>query len=144
MHRMTVVIDKPPLFDEIDAVFPVAGRPILFAFGDRIYNPMGVTISEPLMLHEAVHGGQQGDDPLAWWRKYLTDRRFRIDMEIPAHQAEYAEFCKTAPSRHHRQVYLKHRAKTLSGPLYGNVMSFENAKLAMKGKTAHKWQLQNS
>lgn len=129
---MRIVIDRPPLFDQIDARFGVAGKPVVFAWGDRIYNPMGVSIPAELLAHEAVHGAQQGDDIEGWWRRYCNDDAFRLDQEIPAHQAEYRAFCeRPGRDRRARRLFLRAIAKRLSSPLYGRLISFEKARKAI-------------
>jgi hypothetical protein len=95
---MRDIRDVPPLFDEIDAVFGVRGKPILFAWGDKIFNPAGVTIPQELIAHEAVHGKRQGD-VVGWWRRYLVDPEFRLAEELPAHVAEFKSICAQHSSR---------------------------------------------
>ena len=52
-EAINIIIDRPPNFEEILAVFPMAsGRGVVFAYCDRIYNPDGVEISPSLFAHE--------------------------------------------------------------------------------------------
>jgi hypothetical protein len=135
--QMRVVCARPPLFDAIDAAFHIAGKPVIFAFGDTIYNPMGVAIAPSLMAHEAVHGERQrgGDgDVTEWWRRYIDEPQFRLAEEIPAHQAEYRALCAEHPTapRNQRRLFLSGIARRLASPLYGGIVSFEAARKLVK------------
>ena len=53
---MEIVIDFPPIYDEIISVFPKAGCSVIFAWGNKIYNPN----------NDAGPKVTGGDYPLAW------------------------------------------------------------------------------
>jgi hypothetical protein len=126
---MRVIVDRPPMFDEINDRFNVAGKSVLFAWGDAIYNPMGVIIPPCLMDHEAVHGQRQIEMGVEnWWRSYISSRAFRLEEEIPAHQAEYQSLLKENSNRNARRGALKQVAKRLSAPLYGRLISSASAR----------------
>jgi len=135
---MRIVIAEPPLIDRIDEAFKVRGKPVIFAWGDKIYNPMGINVGPELVAHEKVHGERQiaqfGDDDVeGWWDRYIEDPQFRLAEEIPAHVAEYAFLCGTNAhrwnsQRNMRRTYAAAIARKLSSPLYGNLISFEVAK----------------
>lgn len=121
--------ERPPLWDEIDAAFNVVGKPVIFAFGGIIYNPENGKITRELMAHEEIHGQRQGptaDDCFVWWRRYIQDRGFRLQEEIPAHQAEYRAYCKRHGSG--RDKYLDFAASKLAAPLYGNLITIPQAR----------------
>jgi hypothetical protein len=141
---MRIVQAYPPNIDEIDAAFQVRGKPILFAFGEIIYNPMGVAIAPELLAHEAVHGRRQlgsaepgtarGDDAIrVWWHRYINEPAFRLEEEIFAHIAEFAELCRLhgkrwVSQRNMRRTYAAHVARRLAAPLYGKLISVAQAK----------------
>jgi hypothetical protein len=132
---MVIKVAKPPLFDEIDAAFHVAGQPVIFAWGDTIYNPEGGAISVPLQAHEAVHGQRQAGNPESWWRAYIADPEFRLAEEIPAHQVEYRELCRIESlgrSRSGRRRLLRYVAIRLCSPLYGQLITYDRARKAIK------------
>lgn len=129
---MRVVHDFPPNWDEVNAVFKVAGKPVIFCYGDRIYNPSQIDVTPALYAHELMHSRQQGDDPAGWWRRYIDDIAFRFEQELAAHQAEYIAAMKSAPNRHARRTYAKAIAQRLAGPLYGHVVSPMEAKRLIK------------
>jgi len=134
-----VVYSAPPMIDEIDAVFGVKGKPIIFAWGDRIYNPMAVDVRPELLAHERVHGDRQKllhvDLATAveiWWRRYLFDRDWRLAEEIPAHRAEYDRLVEIhGNNRNVRRQCLAHVALKLAAPLYGKLITVTAAKKAI-------------
>lgn len=128
---MIIVRRRPPLFDEIDAAFKIAGKPVLFAFGDTIFNPEGVEVSDALHAHEWVHGQRQMGDVEGWWRRYIADRDFRLTEELLAHKVEYDTLCEGKP-RNERRFYLRQIAGKLSSPLYGRLISFEAARTELR------------
>ena len=53
----TIVRAYPPNFEAILKRFPVAiNKGVFFSYGDKIYNPSGVSITKQLRAHEAEHG----------------------------------------------------------------------------------------
>lgn len=153
---MQLIRERPPLFDEIAAVFDVKGKPVLFAWGDAIYAPSGVsTVAPQLLAHEAVHGRRQKvfsyslmrmgfDDQMTdldpdrehaitgWWRKYISDPAFRLAEEIPAHIAEYKNLCERLPSRSDRRRHLSLVAGRLASPLYRYSISKDEARKVLE------------
>lgn len=129
---MNIVKHNPPNILEIKAVFPIDEHTV-FTYGDTLYNPGGWDISENLLVHEKVHQRQQGKDPEGWWEKYMVDEHFRLSQEIEAYRKQYQAFRKSLGQysvleKNRRQnEFLERIAKDLSGPLYGNIISFEEA-----------------
>lgn len=143
---MQVIVAVPPLLELYDPTQPyppmleqiladLRGRkPIIFAWGDRLFNPQGAMIPPELMAHEAVHLARQtGTDIGTWWRKYIESPNFRLEEEIPAHRAEYAELCRLKRDRNQRALELHRLALRLSGPLYGSLIDYPTAKQAIAG-----------
>jgi hypothetical protein len=115
------------MFRQINQRFDVRGKPVLFCFGDVIYNPTGIKIPPQLMVHEAVHSKQQGKDPFEWWRRYLVDNAFRLDQELPAHRAEWSFVRDVLPDVEEEEM-LHRIAWRLSSPLYGSMIGYEEAR----------------
>jgi len=126
-RTLKTVRGLPPNFAEIRKVLHPGPR-TLFTYGDTVYLPPGVELSPELEAHELVHKKQQGDRVEEWWRSYLASASFRLRMEVPAHQAEYNQFIERNPNRRNRRFMIKALASRLSGPLYGRVISFSDAK----------------
>jgi hypothetical protein len=126
-----IVTDYPPIYDEIASRFDLhPSDSIIFSWGDRIYNPMNVTIGPELIAHEAVHGDRQSNDPgriKAWWTAYLLDTPFRLSEEMYAHRAEY-QWLVNNGNRKQRRSALKHTSNRLAAPLYGSMITPSAAK----------------
>lgn len=122
-----VIVARPPNFDELARVFPIAGQGVLFAWGDIIYNPMNVFIAPQLLAHEATHGLRQRNAIEEWWRRYVDDTEFRLREEVVAHRAEFRHLVDIGMNRHQRRTTAKKIAKRLSGPMYGNLLSQNRA-----------------
>lgn len=116
---MRVIKAFPPNYKEVNAAFNVRGKPVIFCYGNVIYNPMSTAVGPELIAHERVHSVRQGNSPANWWRRYIDSPEFRLNEEIPAHQVEFQFLGDT---RSLRQI-----AERLSSPLYGNLVSFEEA-----------------
>jgi len=123
-----IIVDYPPIFDEIDAVFHIGTKPVIFSYGASIYNPQGVSIPPQLIAHEAVHGERQQWDVKGWWRRYIDSPQFRLEEEIPAHVAEYQWLVRDGRSRNERRMALKRTAKRMASPLYGRLVSPSQAR----------------
>lgn len=123
---MKISISNPPNIEEIKKVFNLEGQHVVFTFGDVIYNPENLPISDNLFEHEKIHGiQQQHDSTLAnlWWQRYLQDVEFRIDQEVEAYTAQYKYICKRIKDRNKRFRILNDIAGYLSGPIYGRSIS---------------------
>lgn len=119
------------MYDEIDRAFNVRGKPVIFAWGDKIYNPLGIGISPELKVHESVHGNRQGGaerNIRAWWERYLVDPEFRLTEELPAHRGEYRWLCSRTRDRNLRHDYLVRVSAKLASPLYGNLVGLTEAR----------------
>lgn len=135
---MRVVHGLPPIFEEILGAFPDAGRPgVMFCFGDAIFVPGPPRlIGAEFFAHEQVHCDRQGSDVLGWWHRYLSDPGFRLEEELPAHVAEFKQLCaqqrgRWVSGRAMRRTIAAHVARKLAAPLYGRMITVEEAKEAI-------------
>lgn len=132
---MKIAVGYPPNIDAIEVVFPdIRKMPVVFCYGDTIYNPDDKRpIPKHLEVHESIHMQQQelfDGGPDAWWKEYLKDPIFRIEQEIPAYAAQVAYIAQTRPSKTEEALQMYSRA--LSGPIYGNAISYFSAKQRIK------------
>jgi hypothetical protein len=128
--KQEIIFDYPPNFDEIDAVFKVRGKPVIYAYGSRIFNPQKIVIGAELLAHEEVHGVRQLEmlgGVKDWWKQYLDDPKFRLAEEVQAHWAEY-HVLATIGNRHQRKAALKQTAVRLASPLYGKMIGPNRAR----------------
>ncbi len=134
---MTVeIFERPPLFDLIDRTFGIAGKPVIFAWGDIIYNPMRIQLTPALKAHEATHARRQNKwlgGPEQWWHDYCSSKAFRLDEEIRAHCVEYRMLIGRNSNRAGRRRALAQTAKRLASPLYGGFISTANARKVLLG-----------
>jgi hypothetical protein len=132
---MKIVRDFPPNYVAIALAFDLRGRKPVFAWWDVIFNPHGIEIGPELMAHEALHADRQKRWPggaEAWWQQYIADPRFRLMEELLAHVAEYRAYLETnGDTRQVRRVVLARLATRIASPLYGNLISVRDAKIAI-------------
>lgn len=128
----------PPNYPALLKAFPyIKGRQgIIFSWGrDKLYAPkLNGSLPQWLFDHEAVHGKRQGDNIDQWWLDYIRDPAFRLAEEVLAHKQEWESYLRSNwSSRRHTTVYLNMMAERLSGPLYGNLLSYDEAYNAIAG-----------
>ena len=135
--RQEIVIALPPVFDRCVAAFgheAIIGRPIVWSWGNKVFNPLGIEIPPEILAHEKVHGERQSSDPVrinAWWDKYLTDAQFRYDEELVAHRAEWHAYFRRRPGKDNTEV-LNKIAERLASSLYGGCCTVAQAKDAIQ------------
>lgn len=131
---MQIVQSYPPMINEIDAKFHVKRKyGIIYSWADTIFNPSGGAIRPELIAHEEAHGERQRKSGVEeWWCRYIDSPIFRLDEEIIAHVAEYQYLVEHAPSRQVRRAALKHVARRLAAPLYGNVTTVSQAQKILR------------
>lgn len=115
---MKLVKDYPPNILEIDAHFHTMGQPILYTYGDTIYNPLGIHVPNYLAAHEFTHIMQQRGEPEAWWRKYIEDEEYRYAEELAAHRTELSILLAEVKDRNTRAKLVMQTAARLTAPLY--------------------------
>lgn len=126
---------RPPNYEKVVRVFPKASQVgTIFTYGRAIYCLKGADGLDPsLFAHEQVHSDRQiAMGVEAWWDRYLVDNQFRFDEELAAHIVEYEHFA--GRGRNERKFYLRQIARRLAGPLYGHMVTVDEAKrMILKG-----------
>lgn len=130
---MEIVYAKPPNYERVASAFNLEDHPgVIFTYGNKIYVPAGdkLKIDKPLMRHEETHARQQRDIGIEeWWDKFITEPEFRLSQELEAYREQYRNMADLdAPSR---MGYLNHICSDLSGEMYGNIMTHEEARVAI-------------
>lgn len=135
---MTKIVKAfPPNIDAIRARFGQLPVGTVFAYGDTIYAPSTTDLPSHLVAHERVHFAQQekAGGPEAWWQRYLDDARFRLEQEVEAYRVQWAEIVRLP--RDERRELLRHICRSLSGSMYGRLVTKEQARhLITRGATA--------
>lgn len=130
---MKASFEKPPIWKQANELFKLdqLGLGAIFTFGDTIYNPFHIEVTDDLEAHEAVHEIQQREfpgGPKAWWDKFCEDPAFRIDQEAKAYRAQYLFLRKKKARSLNEQHNIAHMlAGLLAGPMYGNVITSPDA-----------------
>lgn len=133
---MKTVYLFPPNYAAINRAFKVRGKPVIFCYGDTIYNPGRIKVPPQLLVHEAVHSRRQGADPAGWWERYIEDPQFRLEEEIPAHQAEFADLCDRGVATPEAWNAIVGR---LASPLYGQLIDVVTAR-SLIAADGNAWQ----
>lgn len=126
---MRISFEKPPIWEEVAKAFKFEPGTV-FTYGDTIYCPDRVAIPDHLMVHEEVHAQQQGYDvhlAAIWWKRYITDVKFRVEQEVEAYIAQYKFICSKIKDKNARFKNLHALAAMLCGPMYGNALSYTDA-----------------
>jgi hypothetical protein len=125
---MKVLNLYPPNYEAVKLIFPNSEehKPI-FCYEDTIYNPFNIEVTPDLEVHEGIHQKQQGNDVEGWWNRYLTNKEFRLEMEIEAYGAQY-KFIKERIPKKFADYGLEKMSFALSGELYGSLLSYGKAR----------------
>lgn len=132
--------EKPPVWENVLALFKINVSTTLFTYGDTLYNPSGLYIPPDYMQHEEHHSGQQGHNDEGagkWWARYFQDPYFRVDQEAEAYGIQYAWWLINGPASLRNNREMRYRkllelAQKLAGPMYGDVINLEGAKKLIK------------
>lgn len=125
---MKISHKKPPHFKIMHKVFGCDWERTAFAFGNTIYSKY--PLEDHLIVHESVHLNQQGRNIIGawiWLALYLCSKRFRYHMELQAFRKQW-QFIKKNYYFNVRYETLNKMSLSLSGELYGNIVSFEEAR----------------
>ena len=108
---------------------------VIFSYGDTIYNPGRRDIPDELIEHESTHMRQQGNNPDAWWDRYIKEPYFRLNQEIEAYTAQYDFICQKVKDRNQRLRILLQLVNVVAGPTYGNMISCLDAHNLIRHKS---------
>lgn len=134
---MKILIAKPPIWQEANKLFKLEELNLgtIFTYGDTLYNPFNVQLTDDLIAHEECHARQQhhsDDGARIWWRAYIDHPEFRVEQELQAYGAQYKCLCGTIIDPNRRARQLNELAKILAGPMYGGIISHTGALTKIK------------
>ena len=135
---MKITGSPPPNYEAIKAALNLGDRPIIFTYGDTIYNVTMWPLPGHLLAHEATHMQQQGDDPAGWWDRYLKNPEFRTEQEVEAYAVQYGYVQKETKDRNALARCVHSLALDLSSPAYGSILTYSMAINRIK-----KWHTQS-
>jgi len=124
---MKISRKKPPHFWLMKLLYKCDWGNTAFGFGDKIYAKY--TLPVDLITHENTHCEQQRFSYLlawVWLARYIVSRSFRYRMELEAYQNQFAHYSAINP--HQKYLFLDRIAKDLSGEMYGNLVTYAEAR----------------
>ena len=124
---MKISHNKPPHFKIMYKFFGCDWERTAFAFGNTIYSK--AELPDHLIVHESVHLNQQGRNIIGawlWLGLYLLSKRFRYIMELQAYRKQWQFFRENYPFQY-RGGFISKVASDLSGKMYGNIVSYQEA-----------------
>ena len=95
IEDIKIVKEQPPFLLKIVSAGMRPQFDTIFPWSPNIFNPSGLDIPPDIFIHEVVHIRQQGNNPEAWWQRYLNDSGFRFEQELEAFAGQY-NFVKNA------------------------------------------------
>lgn len=115
-----------PFLEEFKKKFPITDGTI-FACSPYIY--ANYPLRQDILIHELVHFKQQDRDGLTnWVYDFLEYPDKRLEYELEA----YKEQLKSIKDRNQRTKIRFECAQNLSSPLYGNIITYEDALKQLK------------
>lgn len=128
------IVDYPPegIYEKCRELWGVDfDRGTVFTYGDTIHSKRPLT--EDLIQHELTHVRQQtaiGKEK--WWDEYFSDDHFRYTQELEAYRAQYKWVRDNVKDRNIQARLLDSYARLLSGEMYGNIMTWNEAVSVIK------------
>ena len=117
--------ERPPIMDRLEKAFGVKwGGDLVIAYGDTIYHTNKLDPS--VIVHESVHIKRQ-KDPQQWWESFIRDPKFRFGEELLAYREQYKFLKDITRDRNELARHWYRLATDLSGKMYGNVVSHQEA-----------------
>lgn len=130
-------LDFPPNYKKIQRRIDLTDLKPVFTYGNTIHNPHRVFIDDTLKAHEFTHIRQQAGNPRKWWRRFLKDKKFRLDQEVEAYREQYKVGMQINRDRNARVRFLMYLARELSGQMYGNIISTQEAARLIENRGSH-------
>lgn len=125
---MLITNKKPKEYDVLKKHFPELD------FDKHVITINGVIHSKypmppNVLVHEMIHVMQQRQVPSEddFLEHFINDPKFRLGCEVEAYNAEYAFLKHGFVSKDYLQEKLRDMCNILSGPLYGNIISYSEA-----------------
>lgn len=129
LFGMKISHEKPPIYDTLAEAFGISwDEGIVITYGDTLHTKEGNNITNDLVAHEKTHTRQQYLRGIGqWWHEYISDPEFRLRQEIEAYQNQW-NFLKQNENDREKLFRKKIRmAQHLSGPIYGNLLTHNEA-----------------
>lgn len=123
----------PDIYPTLKEKFGVEFDDIAITYGDTVYS--STPLASDVAHHESIHIRQQTEydgGAKAWWDRYLIDPVFRYEQELEAYRAQYQFVCRHGRDRNAIARRLIAYANALSGSMYANVATYQQAYNAIR------------
>lgn len=125
--------ELPPNIDNIRLAGFGTDPEGIYAYAPDIYSLSKKEIPADIQYHEDIHIQRQGDSPLLWWHKWLTDKDFRLEEELIAY-AEQSKRVRAVMGSRASEWCIDEAAGNLSSDLYKLGISKSQAKALIRHK----------
>lgn len=105
----------------------------IYAYAPDVFSLSKKEIPADIQYHEDIHIQRQGDSPLLWWHKWLTDKDFRLEEELEAY-ARQAQWVKKNLGSKAAKEGLDEFAENLSSSMYKLNINFHKAHAMIRRK----------
>lgn len=112
-------LKKFPFLDNFKKIFPITERTV-FAWKGVIYT--NYDLPPDILIHEQKHLERQ-TFPYEWIENYFKYPEFRLQEELIAYKAQI-DYWTNREAQNHCRI---EAATNLSSPLYGGLISYEDA-----------------
>lgn len=128
---MMISKEKPPNWDKLVELYKVEWGPTVVTWSPNVHCAWELT--GDTLAHENVHIGQQDRIGVEeWWRRFYEDPAFRYEQELEAYRVQYQYLREHVKDRNKLNLEALRLASYLSGEMYDNIVTKEEALKAIK------------
>lgn len=125
---MIIHTEKPSCWERLEKQFNLRWESgMIVTYGGEIYCHTG-QIAPDFMAHELVHVEQQkGKDPDEFLERFISDKNFRLEMELPAFRVQVA-FLRATIVHDPDELFVRiHSLAKKMATNYGEMVTLEEA-----------------
>lgn len=129
---MKIYTEKPACWERLEKQFNLRWESgMIVTYDGKIHCHTG-EIAPDFMAHELVHVKQQeGKDPEAFLESFLTDKNFRLEMELPAFRVQVA-FLRATIVHDPDELFVRiHSLAKKMATNYGDMVTLEEATILL-------------
>ena len=127
------IVNTPPegIYKRAQEKWGVDFDKVVFTVGDTLHTKHPP--NKDLIAHEEMHSKQKAAYSLQeWLDRNFEDDKFRYDQELQAYRAQDRWIKENIKDRNKQAPFLSFYAKSLSGSIYGNLVSEKEAHRLIK------------
>lgn len=125
---MKISTEKPACWDRLEKQFNVRWESGIIVTYDGVIHTQSGVLAPDFLAHELVHVKQQeGKNPEEFLERFLTDRDFRLEMELPAYRVQVA-FLRATIVHDPDELFVRiHKLAKNMAANYDNMVTLEQA-----------------